>query len=94
MISPISIAILTVLLLVPPLRGACFDSTQLDGLCSACPATQTLHWGFCLPPIANCLLQLSPHLCGSCSSPYVLVEGQCLDPLNPNTPTSGALSWL
>lgn len=94
MISSISIATLTVLLLIQPLQGICLNTNQLDGLCTACPSTYLLSSGFCLPPIPNCLLQLSPHLCGSCSLPYILVEGQCLDPLNPNTPTSGALSWL
>ena len=68
------------LLLLPLVSNLCLTSTQLDGLCTACPLNHQLSFGFCLPNIPGCLTQISPHLCSACLSGYTLSNNFCSPP--------------
>lgn len=75
----ISICLLAfVLLLTPTAKAACLSTTQLEGLCSACKAGQTLLSGYCVTPMPGCQTQISQNMCGTCRTGYLLVNYGCL----------------
>lgn len=74
----ISILLIPTLLLLPHLSAAlCLASSQLNGLCTACPSGQTLSAGFCIGAMAGCTSQLSNSLCSQCGVGYTLNGYSC-----------------
>ena len=69
--------LLSFLLLLEQGYNYCLSSTQLDGLCTACPSNHQLMHGFCLPHIPGCQNQISQHLCSQCVSGYTLENNFC-----------------
>lgn len=72
----ISICLIT-LTLLPVITPICQSSSQLNGLCTACPQGQTLSFGFCLSPIPGCISQLSNGLCSQCGAGYTFNGWAC-----------------
>ena len=67
-----------VLLLIQHSKALCQLSTQLDGLCTSCAPPNILSSGFCFTPITGCISQLSPSLCGQCSTGFTLTGFTCV----------------
>jgi hypothetical protein len=76
----ISILVISALfLLAPYCTSKCQSSSQLNGLCTACPAGQQLSAGFCISPIPGCIAQISNSLCTQCGTGYTLKGYSCTD---------------
>lgn len=63
---------LLILALTHPSKALCQTTSQLNGLCTACPNGQFLSAGFCLTPITGCLTQISNSLCSQCKTGFTL----------------------
>jgi hypothetical protein len=84
----IHISILVLLLAAVPAYSVCQSVGQLNGLCTACAAGQTLSFGFCLTPIPACTLQISNSLCTQCAVGYTLNGYACSLGTSSSAPSS------